>query len=438
MEKIIQNKLSSIDIIPIYYAKVAESKHPLIRKSGLGYFCWIADPGIYMSELNNGGLTLNEVEISFLDIVNFLQGAWKKLVVAAIMGAFLGFMGWFMLISYSAEYVLLNNNNNNTSYALDIVSWKILQKSLPNLAAQVSNETQAPDNQGRLYRAMSEERWWRKNVTATYAISKADTKDLAGISKDFDAASTTILDLTLTAEGVSKEQSIENVRAAANFLRSGGAYLQLKSLLNAYESQTVSAVAELQQKITATQIEMDYQQMRAQSLEELHKRFPGGAPAGQQVVDPKDSGAKYMPIATQIIGINNDINQSKEVLVRLQKRLAQMALAKTFLDQALPLQDQTFDGLALDARLLAIEADLRSKLAKGDTNGEEFLDHLRAQLLGIQVRFTKGLQANTVPTASKVGAIKLTAAGLFAAFFLMLFTLIGQRVWQIVKGSATK
>jgi len=385
---------------------------------------------------SNGG-----AEISLLDIVTFVQSAWKKLAIAAVVGAVLGLGNWYFLGSYQAEYVLLNNNNNNNnnnSYALDLVSWKMLQKSLPNLADQIVEDNKAPQDQAFLYKALSNEQWWQKNVLPTYALSKADTKDLAGISKDLDAASTTILSLTLTASGSSKEQSIVNVRASAKFLRSGSAYLQIRSLLNGYESQTVSAVAELQQKITSTQIEMGYQQERAKSLEELHKRFPGGANISGQVVDPKDSGAKYLPLATQIVAVNNDINGSKEVLARLQKRLEQIGLIKAFIDQAIPLQDQTFDGLALDDQLLVIEGSLRSKLGKGDANGQELLDQLHSQLLAIQVRFTKGLEANTAPTASKKGMIKSTAGGLVAAFFLMLLALLGQRVWVSIKSGGVK
>ncbi|MBT8541003.1 hypothetical protein G6722_06625 [Polynucleobacter paneuropaeus] len=380
----------------------------------------------------------NEGEISLIDIVSFVQESWKKLLAASIVGAVLGLTGWFFLGQYQAEYVLLNNNNNNNnSYALDIVSWKMLQKSLPNLAAQVVEENKIPQDQAALYKTMAQEQWWQKNVSPAYALSKADTKDLGAISKDLDTASTTILSLTITAAGSSKEKAIDNVRTASQFLRSGSAYLQLHSLLNGYESQTISEVANLQQKITTTQIEMGYQQERAKSLEDLHKRFPGGVNVNGQVVDPKDSGAKYMPISTQIIAVNNDINQSKESLQRLRDRLGQIALIKTFIDQAIPLQDQTFDGLVLNEQLLAIESALRSKLAKGDNNGQAILGQLRTQLLAIQVRFTKGLEANTPPVAIKKGMIKTTAGGLVAAFFLMLLALLGQRLWLKTKnGSA--
>lgn len=349
----------------------------------------------------------SETEITLLDIANFLQESWKKLAIAAVVGAVLGFSGWFIFGSYSAAYVLLNNNSSSSSYALDLLSWKMLQKSLPNLADQIIEENKAPENQALLYRAMSNDEWWQKNALPSYALSKADTKDLAGISKDFDAASTTILSLTLAANGRSKEQALDNVRAVAKFLRSGGAYLQLRSLLNGYESQTISTTAELQQKIANTQIEMGYQEERARQLEQLHKRFPGNSSAAQQVVDAKDSSAKYLPIQTQIIAANNDINASKEALARLQKRLDQIAIIKTFLEQALPIQDQTFDGLVLYWQLLEIESNLRTKLDKSNGNGVEFLNELHAQLLAIQVRFTKGLEANTAPTSSGKKGIQI-------------------------------
>lgn len=383
--------------------------------------------------------SINNSEISILEIVNFLQNSWKKLFIAALIGAALGLGGWFVLGKYTAEYVLLNNNNNNNSYALDLVSWKMLQKSLPNLADQIIEENKVPEGQALLYKELSNDQWWQKNVIPSYAISKADTKDLAGISKDLDAASTTILNFTVTSSGASRERAIENVREAAKFLRSGSAYLQLRSLLSGYETQTISTVADLQQKITGTQVEMGYQQERIRQLEDLHKRFPGNNTPAQQVVDAKDTSAKYLSLQTQIIAANNDLNGSKESLQRLQRRLDQIALANIFLEQALPLRDQTFDGLTLDKQLLEIESNVRAKLAKDDSNGTQFLNDLRAQLLAIQVRFTKGLEANTAPTSSgKKGMLKSAAGGIAVAFFIMFLVLLGQRMWASVKSGGVK
>lgn len=183
---------------------------------------------------------------------------------------------------------------------------------------------------------------------------------------------------------------------------------------------------------------MGYQIQRAKSLEDLHKRFPGGNSVGNQVVDPKDSGAKYLPISTQIIAVNNDINQSKENLQRLRDRLMQIALIKTFLDEAIPLAEKSFDGLSLDDGLLQIEQKLRTKLAKEDVRGQEILDQLHAQLLQVQARFTKGLESNTAPTSKKLGMIKATAGSCAAAFFLTLIGLLGMRYWVNIKSVGAK
>ena len=93
----------------------------------------------------------------------------------------------------------------------------------------------------------------------------------------------------------------------------------------------------------------------------------------------------------------------------------------------------------MDKQLLEIESNLRAKLDKNDSNGLDFLNTIRAQLLSIQVHFTKGLEANTAPTSSgKKGMMKSIAGGLAAAFFLMLLALLGQRVWQTVKSGGAK
>ena len=389
-----------------------------------------------MSNIPNQEISSNEAEISLLDIVSFVQESWRKLAIASIAGAIVGLSGWFFLGSYSAEYVLLNNTN---TFGLDLLSWKVIQKSLPNLAAQIVEDGKAPEGQTELYRALASDQWWQKNAIPGYALFKADAKDFAGVSKEFDGASTTILSVSLSATGSSKDGAIDAVRAATQFLRTGGAYLQIHSLLNAYEGEIISAAGEIQKKITGAKIEMGYQQQRAKSLEELYRRYPSNSGVGQQVVDPKESGAKYLSITTQIIAANSDINQSKEALSRMDDRLAQLTLVKSFLDEALPKIETTFDGLILDKELLAIEAKMREKVDKDDPKPREILDQIRSQLLIIQARFTKGLEANTAPKSSgKKSMLKTTAGGLASGFFLMLLLELGQRKWLSIKGDGGK
>jgi len=372
-----------------------------------------------------------EGEISLLDIVNFLTGAWKKLAAASILGAVLGLSGWFFLGSYNAELVL--NNNGGT----DIVGWRALQKMLPNLADQIIDESKVPEGQESLYRTLANSDWWQKNALATYGMSKADTKDLASTA-GLESAGTSIVSITLTAGGSTRDKAIENARGAKNFLLQGASYLAIKSMFSAQESQLISADAGISQKINAAQVELAYQQERLKSLETLAKRFPGEQRTVSQVVDPKDSGAKYLPISTQIIAANTDINGSKEALERLKDAQTQMAVLRTWVKQVSPLMSSSYDGIALTRQLLEQESQLRATLNPNDPKSLVFVDSLRSSLLANDVRFTKGFEMNTAPTASKKGMIKTTAGGLAGAFFLMLLVLLGQRVWASIKNGGAK
>ena len=372
---------------------------------------------------SNGG-----AEISLLDIVNFLQGSWKKLAIAAVVGAVLGFSNWYFLGSYNAELVL--NNNGGT----DLVGWRLLQKTLPNLADQIIEESKVPQGQESLYRTLSNADWWQKNALATYGMSKADTKDLASTA-GLESAGTSIVSITLTAGGSTRVKAIDNARGAKNFLLQGASYLAIKSLFSAQESQLMSVDADIAKKINNTQVELGYQQERLKSLEALAKRFPGEQRTVSQVVDPKDSGAKYMPISTQIIAANTDINGSKESLERLKDAQAQMAILRTWVKQVSPLMNgESYDGITLTRQLLEQEAALRATLNPNDPKSLAFVDGLRVTLLANEVRFNKAFEMNTAPTSSgKKGMIKATAGGLAAAFFLMLLLLLGQRVWTQIK-----
>ena len=45
---------------------------------------------------------IDQSEIYLLDIVNFVQESWKKLAIASMVGAVLGFTGWSILGVYQA------------------------------------------------------------------------------------------------------------------------------------------------------------------------------------------------------------------------------------------------------------------------------------------------------------------------------------------------
>lgn len=362
----------------------------------------------------------SEAELSLGELIDFGVAHYRKLILAGLLGGVLGFVGWHFLANYQAEQTLINSGSG-----IDLVSWRTVAQSLPNLADQIVQEGKAPQGADGLYRQMSEAAWWKKNTQPTYALSKADMKDLAAIGKELDGAATSILSITMTAAGKSPQSAVDNVRAASHFLLSGGAYLQLRNTLNGYESEAVATKAEIERQISATHIELGYLQERAVSLESLLKRFPADQKIANQVVDPKDSGAKYLPISTQIIALNTEIYQKREALQRLADRLTQMEIIGRFLKRAIPQSQSEFDGLLLADQLLETEGAIRKSLPPSDLKAMLPLDQLRARLLIIKNRFTKGLEANTAPIAKKRGMIKATAGGLAVAIVLTLVGLLG-------------
>ena len=313
---------------------------------------------------------------------------------------------------------------------------------MPNLANQIIDEGKAPEGQEPLYRMLSNSDWWQKNTLATYGISKRDAKDLASTA-GLESAGTSIVSINLTAVGSSRDKAIENARGAKNFLLQGASYLAIKSMFNAQESQIISSDAGISQKINAAQVELAYQQERLKSLEALAKRFAGEQRTLiiSQVGDlTKDSGAKYLPINTQIIAANTDINGSKESLERLKDAQAQMVLLRTWIKQVSPLMNgESYDGIALTKKLLEQESQLRATLNPSDHKSLAILHVIRSTLLANDVRFSKGFEMNLAPTSSgKKGMIKSTAGGLAGLFFLMLLVLLGGRVWFHIKSCVAK
>ncbi len=397
-----------------------------------------------MSDLSKWNETSGaEIEISLADVVEFIKESWKHLVLASIAGAVLGFSGWYFLGSFKAELILVNNTNTNintnaninintNAIGLDLLTWRTLQKSLPSLANHIITQANLAPEHKDIYRTMSDPQWWAKSVVLSYAITKSDAKDLAMISKDLDIAATKILSFTINAGGQTKESALDHVRLASQFFRSGGAYLQLKTLLNSYESETIGTVAEIQNKLTQTQVDQRYYQERIKTLEELLKRFPNRSSVNTQSIDSKESGSKYLPVENQLIAANNDLSQSKEALSRLNDRLVQIALMKQFLDQAIPIAEKQTDGILLTRTFLTIEEGLRKKIASDDLKGRQVLDQLRVQLLTIEARFVRGLEA-AAPIAKKTGRLKTTAVGSAIAGFFMLAFLLGRKIVRNLK-----
>lgn len=376
------------------------------------------------------GELAQESEISLADIVNFLAQSWKKLVAAALAGALLGLGFWFLVASYQVSINLRNNEG------LGILSIKSLQATLPNLASEILEKKQAPEGKADLYRAMSDPEFWtKKAITPVFSLTKADIKDLGAEVKD---ANNSILFLVIKGFGATKDSATQNAMSTTQFFREGGAYMAIRDLYTAQQSDFLGSQARIEAKINATLIELEYQKNRLKSLEELGKRFPVESRVSSQVIDPKDSGAKYLPINTQIIATNTDISNNNEGLLRLRDQQAQQEQIKRWLELSGPLIEKNYNGLELNKELLALETKFRSDIKSPDPKAYAFVDNVRTNLLSNEARLRWGLVQDGTPTAQKSGFLKSLAGGLVGALLLTLLFLLGQRVWSNIKSGDAK
>lgn len=376
-------------------------------------YLWLVNRMVTTSKFSSGGIG-SDREIDFLDIIKLLISEWKKLVTAALLGALLGLGSWFFLGSYQAQLTLTNNEG------ISVLSLRSLQQSLPNLAAEILERGSVPEGKEVLFSTMSNPDWWKKALTPVFSLTKSDIKELGA---DLKEGSNTLIFLKVSAAAKSQDGAIQNIRDITNFVRQGAAFLAIESLIRSQRAALISSEADIDGKINSAQVELTYQQVRLKNLEALAKRFPGEVRANPQVVDPKDSGAKYMPISTQIIAVNTDINNATENLERLRDNALRLIVLRKWLANAEPMvAGAGYDGLKLNEALLGLEERQRADVGN-DPKSLAYLYQVRNALLENELRFKLGLLDSGPISVKKPGMIKAVVGGSVGALFLMLLAL---------------
>lgn len=383
----------------------------------------------------------SEQEISLNDIIGFFVTHWKSLLMGAALGFSIAFGELLLFGKYEAEATLVNRSSVNRSSVeklgmeksgieksgIDYLTWKSLRRNLPILAAEIS-ETRGNDKS--LLRALSNEKWWQKNVVPTFAIAKDDIKETIGVSKEMqDAESTRIKDFVVRATGKSEGDAVENLTIATSFFRSGATYLALKDIVANYQIELLNSESEITKNTAAFELELAYLNRRIADLESLREKFPVNAASVHQILDAKDANSKYLPIVTQLVALNKDIGELKEKIFRLNNRKIQLALVSDFLLKAKPVLDKNFDGLSAIAELMQIESSMRKNVQPSDLVKSTMLNNIKYDLVSIQIRFTLGLEQPTFISSKSVSYLKPVVIGLFSGFFLALLGSLCSVVW---------
>lgn len=373
-----------------------------------------------MTDQNNSS---DEFEISLKDIVNFFTQYRKFFLAGVIISFSLTVFITSLFAKHTAEAVLVNAG------AIEFISWKNLQKNLPMLASQVSEKKE----DGYL-KVMSSDKWWEKNVITTHSLTKKDTKDLLGINKDLqDSEANKILNLVVKADATNKDESLKNLNTAINFISSGSAYLSYKNLITSYTTRVITAESSNERNLKDLEIELGFLEQRAKNLNQLKAQFPSQTTSSNQVVDPKDSGAKYLPLSTQIIATNSDINSIKEKLLRLRNEQQKFKVMKLFSEGASSLVSNQFECIQLGNDLLDLTKKILSQIDRSNLNELLAINTISSEVVAIQTKYTYGLEQATAGIVSPPNHFRNIFIGLFVGLFGALLVSLGHLTFKRMK-----
>ena len=315
-------------------------------------------------------------EISLRELVTTLIDAWKVLLAAGLAGLAIGAAMWFAQ-GYKGE-----GTNYVRQGGLNVVSWNALVAGFPGVAAAQLEVADGKERNARALAMMGVPAWWKANVSPAYVLSKSDIKDLAGISKnDLDAASNSIQRISVKVSGRSRDEVKSFAEEIESFIRKSALYLTLKSQINAYEQRIVQRPAQLQELIAKTEKELVFLGKRVAALESLRREYPDQKGAAfSQVMDPKGSAAKFLPLNTQLVAVKSDLNEAQEKIARARSELGEIEVLRKFTDKALGLLGSNSDGFVLESALQTEVRELAKQVSAANRDGQLAVAKIQSDL----------------------------------------------------------
>jgi hypothetical protein len=308
---------------------------------------------------------------------------------------------------------------------LDIPSVKYLQSALPKLEQE--NQLKNKDKDSKF---LASEKFWEKAIKPNVLVTKADSKELLDASA-LNAAGSKISSITIIDKAPSKETAVKKVEQIKSFFIDGSTLIAIRDLVRGYELKVISLDSNNKKKVASAEVELDYLQKRIKNLNELKNQYPSTGGSSGQVVDAKDSGAKYLPITTQIIAATTDANNLKESLARYKDEEQQNIIFKLFVEKAKPLLEQGRDGATLGGDLLAI----CEQIEKGVNGSIQLIaiEEIKVALSTIQTNRVYGLKQVGDVDISNPSYMKFSGAGLFGGIFIGLLLAISIKVTRKIK-----
>jgi hypothetical protein len=354
--------------------------------------------------------------ISLLDIVQFIKDSYKKIALLALGGLVGAAIFTFASGQYTASTTLLN-------YAeLDIPRIKYLQAALPKLSQE--------DSIKGLENYLGSEQLWKSAIKVNSLVGKSDAKDVMDLAS-LKSDRFNIYAIEMFGKANTKALAEERVQEISNYFINGTVFIDLRDLVRQYELTVTTTNAKLGTKILNAEVELAYIERRIKSLNELKRQFPATITSQNnpmQLMDAKDSAAKYLPVLTQIIAATADQNNQLELLQRYKEEGAQMRIYSSFVEKAKPLMNAALKDPKLLANLLNILDEAKKEV---NTNYEKVtLSTIEGDLKKIMAFKLYGL-----PQVGSIGIkgpayLKNIAIGLFGGAMVGILFALGLRVSQ--------
>lgn len=368
-------------------------------------------------------------DIDFWGILDWLLSGWKLIIVSTLSGLLLGISSLIFLEPYEVRATVVTNG------AVDFIGWRNLRSNLPILAGKVVRiKDLQSEEELKVFSRMTSPEWWSKNFVPTFAISKSDTKDMLPQSTDLrELGATKILNFILFASGKTGESAIRAAEIESQFFISGSTYFSLKTLLGSYESSVINDSANLQREISEAKVNLISLRSRAKTIKILADRYKDKASSSttlqsignaSQITAANLANSKFLPLSTQLIAIESDIDQATQTLELAQGRLTEIDFLRDFLMKVLPLLDRDLDGVKSTSEMLLVLNSQRQSISPDNLYALKKADVINADLTGVLTSFTKTLDINIPPTAKKKGILKLAVLGAFFGFILAIVILM--------------
>lgn len=368
---------------------------------------------------------VQDKEISLYDLVQPLLEHRKLIVVTAFLGVLAGAAGWWMK-GYDAELKV------RPVAKLDFVEWRRIVTGLPALAESRLTKAQTSGSDEALYRKLGSSEWWSRNVIPQYRYSKTDLKEFGTLSKDEQERGAMQIELVaFRGKASERTDAVAAVIGAERFFREGGLLLALKSFVERLDLDTRRVPAEVQAKIARDEIQLSHLRKRVVLLNHLAKQYPEKLITSvQTVLDPKDASARYLPLGTQQIAVEGEINAIEESISRARDRLAEARVVRAFIEKALPLIKSGPEGFGLAKKLEAIEAEVRTGIDRASKAQVAAINDIARELNDSHERFKSLFESDNFVSVKRPALGQPVALGLVGGGLAGILLVFVRVAWQ--------